>query len=112
MCAGKYIIHVDIHILNLFKSFQANLEEQIKRIVHVWIVHGMLNEDIKACCDLNLHCIWFFILDLFDQVANKVILELEKVRWVDLNYVLEGLVGGGSYNFVCSLCIELCIRIK
>ena len=45
-------------------------------------------------------------------MAYKVILELEKVRWVDLNNVLEGLIGGGPHNFVCSLCIELCICIE
>ena len=45
-------------------------------------------------------------------MAYKVILELEKVRWVDLYNVLEGLISGGSHNFVCGFRIELCIRIK
>ena len=72
----------------------------------------MLDEYIEAGCQLDFHCVGLLLPQLLDQVFDQVVLDLEQVRWINLDDVLKGLVGHCSHIFVRTLIVKFRVGIK
>ena len=103
---------MQVHVIHFFEALQAHLEQEVKRVVHVRVIHSFLDENVETGCHLHFYDVGLLIFQMLNKVADQIVLELEQVRRVDLDDVLEGLVGCRSDALVRTLCIQFRVGLE